>query len=120
MGRDSFGQATIKTGISKAYLVEMARGKVPSRAYVDKLISGYQLSQTMIDELLLAAGYAVPKSMVEQIKQMVANGTLPPELEVIQIDPLVIAVKHGTEPLSEKDKEEVQALAKRHLEETPQ
>lgn len=57
MGEDTFGQAAIKTGISKAYLLAMGRGQVPTRAIVEKFAAGYN---TEPKELLVVAGYERP------------------------------------------------------------
>lgn len=67
LGTDSFGQATIKTGISKAYLVEMARGKVPSVRYVQKLVDGYALPYEQTRKIMVAAGHEEPEDALSAV-----------------------------------------------------
>jgi hypothetical protein len=65
MGEDSYGKATIKTGISQAYLYAMKGGKVPSREIVEKFAKGYK---TAVEPLMIAAGYTQPKDLVEVVR----------------------------------------------------
>lgn len=60
MGEDTYGQGTIKTGISQAYLLAMGRGKVPTRAIVEKFSDGYKLADSNRTRILVAAGYEQP------------------------------------------------------------
>lgn len=66
LGTDSFGQAAIKTKISKAYLLELAQGKVPTEAIVEKFAKGYN---TDTKKFMVAAGYehADPREGYEKI-----------------------------------------------------
>jgi hypothetical protein len=64
MGTDSYGQGTIKTGISQAYLFAMKAGKVPSREVVEKFATGYSAD---LQALRIAAGYEEPTDIAEQI-----------------------------------------------------
>ncbi|MCE5200533.1 MAG: hypothetical protein ABFD54_14905 [Armatimonadota bacterium] len=70
VGNDSYGQAAIKTEISKAYLVEMARGKVPSREVIEKFAAGYKAN---VSPLLIAAGYEQPTDTETRV-QYALNG----------------------------------------------
>lgn len=54
---DSFGQASIRTGISAAYLLQMKRGKVPSEHIIEKFAAGYADRHADLHALRLAAGY---------------------------------------------------------------
>ncbi|MEN6371544.1 MAG: hypothetical protein ABFD64_05965 [Armatimonadota bacterium] len=65
MGEDSYGKATIKTGISQAYLHAMKGGKVPSREIVEKFAKGYK---TSAEPLMIAAGYIEPKDTIEVVR----------------------------------------------------
>jgi hypothetical protein len=68
MGSDSFGQAAIKTQISKAYLVEMARGKVPSEKYVDMFADGYSMPLETRHKLRVLAGYDELSDPIERVE----------------------------------------------------
>ena len=59
-GEDSFGQAAIKTQISKAYLVEIAAGKVPRPETIKRFADGYQVPAGNARRLYDLAGYAIP------------------------------------------------------------
>lgn len=59
-GEDSFGKAALKTGVSKAYLVDWAAGKVPRPEYLEMFLQGYKVSSEKAQELYKAADYPVP------------------------------------------------------------
>ncbi len=67
-GEDSFGQAAVRTTISQAYLLAMARGKVPGREIIEKFARGYADRGADLHELLVAAGYAEPKDAVGKVE----------------------------------------------------
>ncbi len=59
-GKDSYGMASIKTGISKAYIVEIGSGKVPSADYIQRIADGYKLDADSTRQLFITAGYSPP------------------------------------------------------------
>ncbi len=77
MGDDTYGQGTIKTGISQAYLLAMGRGKVPTRAIVERFVAGYKLSSEDRSKLLVAAGYDQPSELVPAVE-----AALPPVSDI--------------------------------------
>ena len=66
-GADTFGKASLKTEISKAYLVEMVAGKVPSLQIVEKFLATYAVPAEKAREVYDAAGYAGPAQYLEDI-----------------------------------------------------
>jgi len=66
IGADTYGKAAIKTSISKAYLLAMGRGQVPTRAIIEKFAQGYNAD---LHQLLIAADYehADPRECYEKI-----------------------------------------------------
>ena len=81
IGADTYGQSTIKTGISQAYLLAMGRGKVPSRVIVDRFADGYKLSDEQRIHLLVLAGYEKPSGLVAAVEQ-----ALPPVSDMTEED----------------------------------
>ena len=79
---NTYGQASIKTGISQAYILAMARGKVPSEPIIEKFAKGMNCD---LDELMIAAGYKEPEP-----KDVLKN---------------VIACLRGTNPTPEADRQ---------------
>jgi hypothetical protein len=53
----SFGKLSIKVNISKAYLVEMAAGKVPGPEYVERVADRYP---HLAPRIFASAGYTLP------------------------------------------------------------
>lgn len=73
-GEDSFGQAAIKTQISKAYLVEMAAGKVPRPETIRRFVDGYDLPAEKARRLYDLAGYAVPAEwQPDRVRERIAE-----------------------------------------------
>ncbi len=56
-GASSFGTMAIKTGVSKAYLVELAKGKVPRPERLEMIAAAYPEHAS---ELFRLAGYPLP------------------------------------------------------------
>ena len=57
IGSDSLGQASVRTSISKAYLLQIVAGKVPSREIISKFAEGYADRNADLHSLLVAADY---------------------------------------------------------------
>lgn len=68
-GEDSFGQMSMKTRLSKAYLVEIAAGKVPSLQVLQQILSAYHAGAEMIRRVYEATGYPLPDSFRPDITQ---------------------------------------------------
>lgn len=64
MENDSFGQGTIRAGISQGYLLAMKRGKVPTAGFVKKFADGYKDRGADLHKLMIAAGYEQPPEHV--------------------------------------------------------
>jgi hypothetical protein len=67
-GEDSFGTAQIRTEVSKAYLVELSKGKVPTAEAIGRLLSGYsdRVTGDFARRMYQVAGYAIPEEWREQ------------------------------------------------------
>lgn len=70
IGADSFGQVSIRTGISQAYLLQMKRGKVPSEQIIEKFAAGYADRGADLRALRLAAGYEPPVPFVLPVEDV--------------------------------------------------
>jgi hypothetical protein len=68
-GEDSFGQAAIKTQVSKAYLIEIAAGKVPRPEILEQFLIGYKVKPCKAKEIYEAAGYYLPTHWVEDLPE---------------------------------------------------
>ena len=60
----SFGKLSIKVNISKAYLVEMAAGKVPGPEYVERVAERYP---DLAPQLFATAGHTLPDRFREDL-----------------------------------------------------
>ena len=98
MGDDSYGQASVRTEISKAYLLQMASGKVPSEAIIGKFVRGYADRNPDLHALRVAAGYERPEET-------------PGGYYVIKSDDVSFCVREGTE-LSEEDVKRIASIIK--------
>lgn len=83
MQGDTYGKATIKTGISQAYLLAMSRGKVPSRAIIERFAAGYN---TEAQPLLVAAGYEEASDPVEACIVKLRGVLSRADLEAVRAD----------------------------------
>ena len=101
MGDDSYGQASVRTEISKAYLLQMASGKVPSEAIIEKFVRGYADRSPDLHALRVAAGYEKPEEALsgyymiksDDISFCVREGTALSEEDIKQIADII---KHGS------------------------
>ena len=68
-GTDTFGQASLKAEVSKAYLVEIAAGKIPSLQIVERVLAAYSVPPEKAREVYEAAGYAPPAQYLEDVSR---------------------------------------------------
>jgi hypothetical protein len=70
LGSDTYGQASVRTEVSQAYLLAMKRGKVPTRHIVDRVCDGYadRLTPEKRSAILVAAGHELPPDATSAVR----------------------------------------------------
>jgi len=104
IGKDSLGQASARTSISKAYLIQLSGGKVPTPAIIEKFALGYADRGVDYHTLLVAAGYeTIPQDYQLAKSSWGTDVCIPAGSEPTQedIDNIAAILERGSETVSE-------------------
>lgn len=98
---DSYGQASIRTGISRGYWVDILKGKVPSAEALTRILDGYRerLTTEEAQRIFNLAGYPIPDEWratpepLEATLKFLKNTEVLPQYSLDQLRELVAKIR---------------------------